>query len=196
MRIERISDDQFTIFLTFEDLIERGFTEGDLWHDASIIQNLFSDMMYEASTELGFELGGMLLIQVHLMQAQGMHIIVTQKLTEIDYDDDMDDDFIEMQVTLDESKELMFSFEEFEDIIRVATYLETSSIEGGQVYYMNGRYYMLLEDGDLIDKNRENIIAIMSEFSKPSIVTSYRLKEYGKVIYESNAVKYINHFFT
>src|SRR5690625_3671290 len=194
MRIERISDDQFTIFLTFEDLVERGFTKDDLWHDASNIQNLFSDMMYEASTELGFELEGMLLVQVHLMQAQGMHIVVTQKFEEIDID--MDEDFIEMKVTLDESKELMFSFEEFEDIIQVSSYLVASSIEGGQVYYMNDHYYMLLDDHDLVDKNRENIIAIMSEFSQPSIVTSYRLKEYGKIIYESNAVKQINQFFS
>lgn len=194
VRIERISDDQFTIFLTFEDLVERGFTKDDLWHDASNIQNLFSDMMYEASTELGFELEGMLLVQVHLMQAQGMHIVVTQRLEEIDMD--MDDDFIEMKVTLDESKELMFSFDEFEDIIQVSSYLLASSIEGGQVYYMDDHYYMLLDDHDLIDKNRENIIAIMSEFSQPSILTTYRLKEYGKVIYESNAVKQINQNFS
>ena len=90
----------------------------------------------------------------------------------------------------------MFSFEEFEDIIQVSSYLTASSIEGGQVYYMNDHYYMLLEDHDLVDKNRENIIAIMSEFSQPSIVTSYRLKEYGKIIYESNAVKQINQFFS
>src|SRR5690625_1035514 len=195
MRIERISDDQFTIFLTFEDLVERGFTKDDLWHDASNIQNLFSDMMYEASTELGFELEGMLLVQVHLMQAQGMHIVVTQKFDEIDIDMDIDEDFIEMKVTLDESKELMFSFEEFEDIIQVSSYLMASSIEGGQVYYMDDRYYMLLDGRDLIDKIREDIIAIMSEFSQPSIVTSHRLKEYGKVIYESNAVKNINQDF-
>ena len=195
MRIERISDDQFTIFLTFEDLIERGFTKDDLWHDASSIQNLFSDMMYEASTELGFELEGMLLVQVHLMQAQGMHIMVTQRFEDIDMEMDIDEDFIEMKVTLDESNELMFAFREFEDIIQVSSYLGASSIEGGQVYHMDDHYYMLLDDQDLINKNRENIIAIMSEFSEPSIVTSHRLKEYGKVIYESNSVKHINEDF-
>lgn len=195
MRIERISDDQFTIFLTFEDLVERGFTKDDLWHDASNIQNLFSDMMYEASTELGFELEGMLLVQVHLMQAQGMHIIVTQRFDDIDLDMGIDDDFIEMKVTLDESKELMFSFGEFEDIIQVSTYLGASSIEGGQVYHMDDHYYMLFNDEDLINQNRENVIAIMSEFSQPSIVTSHRLTEYGKVIYEENAVKQINQDF-
>jgi|SRR5690625_510104 len=195
MRIERISDDQFTIFLTFEDLVERGFTKDDLWHDASNIQNLFSDMMFEASTELGFELEGMLLVQVHLMQAQGMHIIVTQRFEEIDMEMDIDDDFIEMKVTLDESNELMFSFKEFEDIIQVSSYLGASEIKGGQVYHMDDHYYMLLDDQDLINKNRENIIAIMSEFSQPSIVTSHRLKEYGKVIYDSNAIKQINQDF-
>ncbi|PAV29520.1 adapter protein mecA [Virgibacillus profundi] len=191
MRIERVSDDQFTIFLTFDDLIERGFTKEDLWHDASSVQNLFSDMMYEASTELGFELDGMLLVQVHLMQAQGMHVIVTQKYENINWDED----FIEMKVTLDESKELIFSFEEFEDVIRVASYLTALSIDGGQVYHMDGRYYMLLNDDDLVNKNKENIIAVMSEYSYPSIITSYRLKEYGKVIFMGNAVQQIIHNF-
>ena len=195
MRIERISDDQFTIFLTFEDLVERGFTQDDLWHDASNIQNLFSDMMYEASTELGFELEGILLVQVHLMQAQGMHIIVTQRVEDIDLDFDIDEDFIEMKVTLDESRELIFSFGEFEDIIQVSSYLGASSIEGGQVYHMDDHYYMLLDDHDLMNQSRENVIAIMSEFAQPSIVTSHRLKEYGKVIYDTNAVKQINQDF-
>lgn len=187
MRIERVSDSQFTIFLTFEDLIERGFTKEDLWQDASSVQDLFSDMMYEASSELGFELEGMLLVQVHLMQAQGMHVIVTQNFEDIGWDED----FIEMKVTLDESKELIFSFEEFEDVIQVSSYLSSLSIDEGQVYHMDGRYYMLLEDDHLKDKSKEDIIAIMSEFSQPSIITSYKLKEYGKVIYSSYAVDQI-----
>jgi adapter protein MecA 1/2 len=115
MRIERVSDSQFTIFLTFDDLIERGFTKDDLWEDVTGVRNLFSDMMYEASSELDFELEGMLLVQVHLMQAQGMHVIVTQKVENINWDED----FIEIKVTLDESKELIFSFDEFEDIIGI-----------------------------------------------------------------------------
>lgn len=190
MRIERISNDQFTIFLSFEDLVERGFTKEDLWHDASSVQNLFSDMMYEASTELDFELEGMLLVNVHLMQAQGMHIIVTQKFEEED-DDSEEEDFIEMKVTLDESKELIFSFDAFENIIDVSSYLASKNLGGGQVYFMNNTYYMLLDDADLEDQKKEDIIAVMSEFSQPSIVTSHRLKEYGKVIYASNAVKQI-----
>ncbi|WP_249871889.1 genetic competence negative regulator [Oceanobacillus saliphilus] len=187
MRIERLSNDQFKIFLTFDDLIERGFTKDDLWHDASSVRNLFSDMMYEASSELGIELDGMLLVQVHLMQAQGMHIFVTQEYEELTWDDD----FIEMKVTLDESKELIFSFNEFEDIIQVSSYLLPLAVEGGKVYHMDNRYYMILDEADFPEINKEDIIGIMSEYSNPSIITSHRLDEYGKVIFPSNAVKKI-----
>ncbi|GAA0444118.1 genetic competence negative regulator [Lentibacillus halophilus] len=184
MRIERVSDSQFTIFLTFDDLVDRGFTKEDLWHDAANVRHLFSDMMYEASSELGFELEGMLLVRVQLMQAQGMHVVVTQKTSE----SDLDYDFVEMKVTLDESKELIFSFSDFEDIIQVSAYLAALPVKEGQIYHMNDRYYMVLEEAELQQKGREDVIAIMSEFGVPSIITSHRLKEYGKVIMDSCAV--------
>lgn len=191
MRVERVSESQFTIFLTFDDLIERGFTKEDLWKDQAGVRNLFSDMMYEASSELGFELEGMLLVQVQLMQAQGMHVVVTQKIENINWDED----FIEMKVTLDESKELIFSFDDFEDIIQVSSYLQAIGIHGGCVFYMDHRYYMMLEDADLNYNHKEHVIAVMSEFSSPSIVTSHRLIEHGKVIMEENAVRRIHETF-
>jgi adapter protein MecA 1/2 len=192
VRIERVSSNQFTIFLTFDDLVDRGFNKEEIWYDAISIENLFTDVMHEASSELGFELEGKLYVQVYLMQAQGMHVIVTQNCDNIDWDED----FIEMKVTLDESKELIFSFDDFENIIQVSAYLNTLTVYGGQVYYMGNRYYMLLKRNELNGNNKENIIALMSEFSNPSIVTSYRLKEYGKVIIQENAVETIMEAFT
>jgi adapter protein MecA 1/2 len=187
VRIERVSSSQFTIFLTFDDLVERGFNKEEFLSDASSIQNLFTDVMYEASSELGFELEGKLYVQVYLMQAQGMHVIVTQNFDNIDWDED----FIEMKVTLDESKELIFSFDDFENIIQVSSYLNTLSVNGGQIFYMGSRYYMLLTRDELNGNNKENIIALMSEFANPSIVTSFRLKEYGKVIIKTDAIQTI-----
>lgn len=191
MRIERVTHNQFTIFLTFDDLMERGFTREDLWYDADGIRNLFTDMLKEASTELGLELVGSLLVQVHLMQAQGMHVTVTQKAGNME----LDEDFIEMKVMLDESKEFIFLFKDFEHIIQVASYLSSSMISGGQIYYLDGFYYMLFETHELNDKKKGDIIAILSEFSSPSMITSHRLKEYGKMIIPQDAVQQIMTFF-
>ncbi|HLQ73732.1 MAG TPA: genetic competence negative regulator [Bacillota bacterium] len=192
MRIERISDKQFAIFLTFDDLVERGFTEDELWHDAQNVQDLFSDMMYEAYEELGLELAGMLLVQVRLMQAQGMHIVVTQE----DETFDVDDEYVEMKVTLDESNEVIFSFDDFEHIISVCSYLQSMQLEQSDIYFLDGKYYMLIDESALVYRNKEDIIAIMSEFGSPSIVTSYRLKEYGDMIVEREAVQKINKYFS
>ncbi|MFG6118484.1 MULTISPECIES: genetic competence negative regulator [Thalassobacillus] len=192
MRLERMSNDKFKIFLTFDDLIERGLTKEDLWHDLPRVHQLFSDMMYEASDELGFELDGTLLVQVYLLQAQGMFIVVTQ--TERDYQDE-DEDYIEMKVTLDESKELIFSFIEFEDIIQVSRRLYNLGVEGGSIIHYGDYYYMKLEEEDIEDLNREQVIALMSEFGTPSIVTSHRLKEYGKIVMENDAAKQVFDYF-
>ncbi|MEI3596811.1 MULTISPECIES: genetic competence negative regulator [unclassified Oceanobacillus] len=192
MRVERLSSHQFTIFLTFDDLIERGFTSDEIWHDAASVRSLFSEMMYDASDELDIELDGMLLVQVFMMQAQGMHVVVTQ-MSDMENEDE---DFIEMKVTLDESHELIFLFEDIEDLIDVASYLSPLGIEDGQVYYLDDHYYMLFDEESLPDIEKESIIAIMSEYSHSSILTSHRLKEYGKIIYEKQAVKQImNHFY-
>lgn len=191
MRIERVSNNQFTMFLTFDDLIERGFTKEDLWYDAKDVRNLFSDMMYEASFELGIELVGSLLVQVYLMQAQGMHVTVTQKCAEVDWEDD----FIEMKVTLDESNELLFSFSDVEHVIEVSRCLANLNIDGGSLYHMDERYYMLFEKTDLKHHITEDVIAVMSEYAFPSIITSHRLKEYGKCIIADSAVGQLIHYF-
>ncbi|WP_407268722.1 genetic competence negative regulator [Radiobacillus sp. PE A8.2] len=192
MRLERLSTNQFKIFLTFDDLIERGLTKEDLWHDLPRVHQLFHDMMYEASDELGFELEGMLLVQVYLLQAQGMLVIVTQNDQQLE---DIDEDYVEMKVTLDESRELIFSFFDFENIIDVCTHLHNLGMDGGTIYHMDDRYYMLFDDNEVDGQNREHIIAIMSEFSSPSIITSYRLSEYGKVIIHSDAVTQVVEYF-
>lgn len=192
MRLEKLSHNKFKIFLTFDDLVERGITRDDLWHDLPRVHQLFHDMMYEATDELGIELFGMLSVKVHLLQAQGMLIVVTQN---DQVDDDFDEDFIEMKVTLDESKEMIFAFSTFEDIIQVSQHLHHLGIEGGEVYSFEGYYYMRLNENNLMEQNREHIIAIMSEFASPSTITSHRLKEYGNEIFSKLAVQQIKKFF-
>ncbi|GGH68954.1 adapter protein MecA [Compostibacillus humi] len=191
MRIERLSSNQFSIFLTFDDLIERGFITNNTWKDITSIQHLFSDMVYEASDELGIELEGTLQVHVYLMQAQGLHVTVTLLQSVHDWNDD----YIQMNVTLDESKEMIFSFADFEHILQLSCKLSAMNITGGQIYYFEGEYYMLLEEEDILNCNQEDLIAVMSEYSCPSIITSHRLKEYGKPIFSSQAIMKIDEIF-
>ncbi|WP_173916277.1 genetic competence negative regulator [Halobacillus sp. Marseille-Q1614] len=191
MRVERMSNEKFKIFLTFDDLLDRGLTKEELWNDLPRVHRVFSDMMYDAGVELGVELSGMLLVQVYLLQAQGMLVVVTKSKEDIDEDDD----YIEMKVTLDESKEMIFAFDDFEDIIQAGIHLYELGVIKGDVFYYNDHYYMLLDDVDIFHLDIEQVIALLSEFSSATAMTSHRLLEYGKPIMKDNAMETICKYF-
>lgn len=188
-----MSNEKFKIFLTFDDLTDRGLSRDELWSDLPRVHRIFSDMMYDAGVELGLELSGVLLVQVYLLQAQGMLIVVTRS-EPIDFEDE--EDYLEMKVTLDESKEMMFSFNRFEDVIQAGLHLQRLQVNGGSVFHYNDDYYMLLTDEDIFHLDTDQVIALMSEFASASAATSHRLIEYGKTIMDGQACATIKKYFS
>ncbi|SDB91485.1 adapter protein MecA 1/2 [Pelagirhabdus alkalitolerans] len=189
MKLERLTPSQFKIFLTFDDLQERGLSQEKLWDDLPLLQALFHDMMFEASEALNFELVGLLSIKVYLLQAQGMLLYVTQE------ESDERDDYVEMQVTLDESNELLFEFADFEDMIQLARTTEPLNLNKGKVYYYKDHYYLYFKEQTLDTYGLDNMIAILSEFSSASLIPLAMIEEYGKVVLEKDALQSIRYHF-
>lgn len=185
MRLERLNSDKIKIFLTFDDLNERGITKEDMWHDLPKVQQLFRDMIMEADDELGFQAKGPIDVEVFSLPAQGMVVIVTKSIDYELFDDDQDE-YIEMQVTLDETDDILYTFHDFEDIISLVSPLKRLGINGGQLYHYNGRYYLGFEDHT---ENVETLIAYLAEYGQPSTMSSHCLFEYGRVILPDHAVK-------
>ncbi|MBE4910315.1 genetic competence negative regulator [Bacillus luteolus] len=194
MRLERLNNDKIKIFLTFDDLVDRGLSKEDLWHDSLKVHQLFRDMIEEASDELGFEANGPIAVEVYSLQAQGMVVIVTRDVEEIDFDDEeFVDDYIEMQVTLDESDDIFYEFQTFEDVIQLSTRLISNNITTGTLYSYNNRFYLLFEDEGPIQT--EDFVSILAEFGNPSTITTYRVEEYGKKLMNQEAIKQIYNIF-
>lgn len=78
MKIERLSSDKIRIFLTFDDLSERGIQKEDMWKELPKVHELFTEMMDQAYNELGFDATGPLAVEVFALPAQGMVVIVTR----------------------------------------------------------------------------------------------------------------------
>lgn len=193
MRLERLTYNKIKIFLTFDDLVDRGLTKDDLLSDSLKVHQLFRDMIEEANIELGFEADGPIAVEVYSLQAQGMVIIVTNSVGDLEDEEFMDEDYIEMQVTLDESKDIFYEFHSFEDVIQLSTRLTNLSIEGGKLYSFNDYFYLLLEDN--LEFNTENIISILAEFGNPATITKHRVHEYGKILFNKDAIKEIYKYF-
>lgn len=189
MRLERLNADKIKIFLTFDDLNERGIKKEELWQDLPKVHQLFRDMMTEASAELGFIAEGQIAVEVFSLPAQGMVVIVSKGESSPDLIED--DEYIEMQVTLDESDEIFYEFQSFEDVIGLAGRLYPLGIDGGALYSFHSGYFLFLHPDEMASGDYDMTIALLSEFGSPSTTTTHRVQEYGKTLMPEKALENI-----
>ncbi|TFI46323.1 adaptor protein, partial [Diaphorobacter sp. DS2] len=139
MRLERLNYNKIKIFLTLDDLNDRGLTKEDVLKDSLKWHQLFHEMLEEASEEFGVDIHGSVAVEIFSMQAQGMVMIVTM---EEQMDEELlEDGFIEMQVTVDGSEDILFEFLDFEHVIQMAKSLNSVQIEEGSLYFYKGKYF-------------------------------------------------------
>ncbi|MBT2682060.1 genetic competence negative regulator [Bacillus sp. ISL-37] len=192
MRLERLTNNKIKIFITIDDLSDRGLTKEDIWKDSLKWHQLFHDMLEEASEEFDLDIIGSVAVEIFSLHAQGMVMIVT--MIEQDEDEEQfDDGIIEMQVTVDGSEDILFEFENVEDVIQLAKRLLDSGIVGGSLHFMNDHYYLLM-NGILPDETNKTV-SLMAEYGVPSILSIHRLLEYGNEIMEERAVESLVHYF-
>ncbi|HET6872772.1 MAG TPA: genetic competence negative regulator [Sporolactobacillaceae bacterium] len=188
MRLERLNSDKIKIFLTFDDLQERGLSKDDLWSNLPKVQELFREMIIEADDELGFQADGPIEVEVFSLPAQGMVIVVSKSL-DTDFIDE-DDEFIEMQVTLDESDEILYRFNDIEDVISLSAKCQTLGETGGRLYVYDNKYYLEFTDLD-VSTEWEVFVAVLAEYGQPSTLTHHRLAEYGKCLMDEKALQHL-----
>lgn len=192
MRLERLTTNKIKIFLTSDDLFERGLSKEDIWKDSIKWNQLFHDMLEEANEEFNVDIQGSVAVEIFSLQAQGMIMIIT--VDEVSEDEEiLYDGFIEMQVRVEGNEDLLYEFESFEDIIGLSKRLSSINICGGSLYSSNNRYYLFMDKLDEI--NNDKAATLFSEYGNASILSPHMLAEYGKHILDNNAVETILHFF-
>ena len=132
MRLERLNYNKIKIFLTLDDLFDRGLTKEDIYKDSLKWHQLFHDMLEEASETFNVDIQGSVAVEVFSMKAQGMVMIVTMK--DDQEEDIFDDSFIDMQVTVEGNVEILFEIDDFEDVIQLAKRLSIIGFSGGTLY--------------------------------------------------------------
>ncbi|MCM3766538.1 genetic competence negative regulator [Neobacillus niacini] len=192
MRLERLAANKIKIFLTSDDLFERGLSNEDIWKDSGKWNQLFHDMLEEASDEFDVDIRGSVAVEVFSLYAQGIIMIIT--VNEVKEDEEiLDEGIIEMQVSVGASRELLYEFEDFEDLIQLSKRLGPLNINEGSIYSMNGRYYLLMNE---LEADKTSIIASMlAEYGNASILSRFVLAEYGKLIIKEKAISRILQYF-
>lgn len=202
MKIERLSHDKIRIFLTFDDLTERGIQKEDMWREIPKVHELFSEMMEQAYTELGFDATGPLAVEVLALPAQGMVVIVTRGQSEsannhYDTYDELEEEVYEMEVTLEESEIISYAFSDIEDLINVAKVLYPILPKGGTLFNYKGQWILQLEPASIEEKDEryQAVIAVLSEYGEATSITRAVLEEYGNCVVSENAIQTLCHYF-
>jgi adapter protein MecA 1/2 len=202
MKIERLTQDKIRIFLTSDDLVERGIQKEDMWREIPRVHELFSEMMDQAYTELGFDATGPLAVEVFSLPAQGMVVIVTkgkhrtdQGNTYLDDEDDLDEDIYEMEVMLEQSDIISYAFNDIEHVISAAKSIRGILSEGGSLYHYKNKWILQWDPVEMEDKQYQGLIAILSEFGEATSITQAFLEEYGKTVISNEAIEQLcTHF--
>ena len=190
MRVERIGKDKIKIFLTFDDLSDRGIKKEDLWNDVPKVHDLFNEIMEQAYDELGFELTGPVAVEIFALPAQGMVVIVSKGKNKLWNEEDVDEDLYALEVTLEESDSIIFAFNDFEDLINASKRVNSYLFYGGTLYFYKEHYILVFDQEDAVDDQAVgNLIALLSEYGEVSPISKAILEEYSKVIIKEDAIK-------
>lgn len=170
-----------------------------MWQEIPKVYDLFTEMMDQAYSELGFDATGPLAVEVFALPAQGMVVIVTRGKYDHHFgglsEDDMPDEIYEMEVTLDESDKIVYVFQDFEVLIEASHMLKDLVDGAGTLYHYMDRWFLYLEPEELQSDKLPAIIAVLAEFGESSSVTEAMLEEYGKKIMPQQAIEVIcSHF--
>ncbi|KGX92698.1 adaptor protein [Pontibacillus halophilus JSM 076056 = DSM 19796] len=91
----------------------------------------------------------------------------------------------------------VLEFKDFEHVIQLSHYFNNNEMVADQLYHFEDKYFLYVEFGeeDQTDEEQENILSQLLEFGSESTMTVYRLEEYGKVIFNEDALQNIRSYF-
>lgn len=189
MQFERITDNQVKITFTFEELNEWGLMTGKEWKDSYQWHDALFHMLDELEDHIGIQFCGNLTVEIFSLHANGMMFIVTLD----EQDDFFDDDFYPLQPWKREHEDLLFIFNDIEEVIQLAHVLMSRSFVGGSLYKMDGHYYLYMKR--IKSYVKEQLFTIMSEYGSPSSASIHYLQEYGQLIIKDDTVKVLTKHF-
>lgn len=190
MKIERVNNNQIKCFLNKGDLLSRQIKVSELAYGTEKAQELFKDMMDQASSEFGFEVENVpLMIEAVPLSTDSIMLIITK----VENPEELEDKFTglpmadtrkfkkkettvkEENATNIESDEshinfptfLVYQFDTLDNVTAVTPRLFAFAIDNSSLYKnpSNGKYYLSLILSS-IDRNSFKILrGILSEYA-------------------------------
>lgn len=193
MKFEKLTDIKIRIILSLKDMETNNISVEDVLSNSADSQKLIESIITQAEKKLGFKTGDSQLLVEAIAPSNKECIFTITKLLD------------ENICTKKYMNSFIFKFEKFDDFINLCIFLKNFSYLNlksfsknfSLIFYNNTYYLRLTEPGNscmIIDY----IKSLFEEFGKDvsySVGIEGVLNEYGKVVFEKNAIlKCINSF--
>ncbi|OCS87466.1 adaptor protein MecA [Caryophanon tenue] len=217
MDIERVNDYTLKLYISYDDIEERGYSREEIWYNRGKGEQLFWDMIEEIGEEADFELEGAVWIHVNAAET-GIEVVVTRTSEKEDIsghssesegdpfnfekmmeqalipEQDEQRNMRDIQELLKDKDYAMFKLGEFDDVIGIAKRLAQFDLHT-TLYKYEGKYYFSFEKGQHDQAYMFNAIATVQEFATLSAMSTYYLREYGEVIMDGNCIETVQQYF-
>lgn len=209
MKFNLVNDDKLQIIITKDDLASRNLHRWDLAPHNPVAQKLFQEILEEAHTECGFEVGmdAQLMVEAYPMTGESMLITVTklrdnqsskgfpfdmnlesigQALMHEMGQEQEDDD---PKPILEGLNEMVFEFDELEHVIALSRPLMTFYVGPVQLLRYKDKYYLSLQVADnLIGRG----YALLMEYGRFDARPGSFFREFGEIIIAEDAIEILS----
>ncbi|MGP4070757.1 adaptor protein MecA [Halobacillus sp. B29] len=123
--------------------------------------------------------------------------LLDDKFSKSDQNDQDEEQDTEDEDHKDEPLTFTLKFNEFEDVIQLSHYMSVENSMDQRLFHFEDNYYLYIQfiDENMSDEEQENMLSQVMEFGHESPVTIYRLEEYGKTIFDEQALTRVKEYF-
>lgn len=201
MKIEKLNDNKIRITLNIEDLNERNISMQSFMSNSIESQDIFYDMLDKADEEVGFNTDDCRIMIEALALKNGVFVLTITKFEHEEGKSNLKRKNVHIKrknptINLDKT---IYSFESFDAFCEFCTFLRNTLDEEqilnfareSDLYEYNSNYYLILSNINVNSTSLKYICSSITEFAhfvNSSELFESKVKEYGKLVIEQNAI--------
>lgn len=198
MKIEKLNENKIKVTFNIDDLAEKNIDLYSFLHNTPETQDLFWDILNEAEKECGFNVDNSMICIEASTSGAGNFVLIVTKTNEkpsITLNSTINNKFKKKNLKLKRKnislnlENNIYQFESFDDICEFIKTIDVTLLGNNSLYSLQNNYYLK------ISKMPFNNILEYASISKSPKFLEAKLKEYGSLIIENNALETISKYF-
>ncbi len=192
MKVEKISPDKFRIIFSDEDLRDFGVDFENLKYNSDEAQQIFWDLIEHAQIDDEFfGEGAQIVVEAVASKNDGLTMTVTRVV-----DNERLPRIKQKKGKHKRAKDIspiIFSFSDFEDLIKACKYIENAFVGVSRLYKLDGEYYLVMDA--IHESVAVKVDSLLYEYGEKvfnSSVACGKLAEYGDLLVKNTAISTIS----